>query len=54
VAIERRPRFSTLVASVPLSEAGWQPLAEGELLVVRSGTLVPDEPTGPDARKALQ
>ena len=54
VAIEITPRFSTLVASVPLSEADWQPLAEGELLVVRSGTLVPDEPTGPDARKALR
>jgi predicted glutamine amidotransferase len=42
VSIKLTPRFSFLVASVPLSEAGWQPLAEGELLVVRSGTLVGD------------
>jgi glutamine amidotransferase len=42
VSIELAPRFSLLLASVPLSEDAWQPFAEGELLVVRSGKLVGD------------
>lgn len=35
----------SLVASVPLSDEAWRPLAEGELLVLRDGTTVrADEP----------
>ena len=42
VSVELAPRFSMLLASVPLSEDAWHPFSEGELLVVRSGRLVGD------------
>lgn len=30
----------TLLASVPLTSEGWQPLAEGEVIVVKEGRVV--------------
>lgn len=40
VAVVLPARSSVLLASVPLSDDTWCPLAEGELLVVRAGRLV--------------
>ena len=39
-AIESGDQQVTLVASVPLSDEAWQPLAEGELVVLRRGDIV--------------
>ena len=36
----RHTQVVSLVASVPLSDEGWRPLEEGELLVLRDGTSV--------------
>lgn len=40
VAVEPEEQFLTLVASLPLTDEPWAPLAEGELLVVRAGVIV--------------
>lgn len=37
--VERGDQQVTLVASVPLSDEAWQPLAEGELVVLRRGEI---------------
>lgn len=44
VSVELASRHSMLLASVPLSDGPWCPLAEGELLTVRSGRLVGNTP----------
>lgn len=41
VSFDHRAQTVLLVASVPLSGAAWRPLAEGELLVVRDGEVLP-------------
>jgi len=40
VAVVPAPQSVVLLASVPLSDEAWRPLAEGELLVAQSGRLV--------------
>lgn len=40
VAVEPMDQFLTLVASLPLTDEAWVPLAEGALLVVRGGAVV--------------
>lgn len=40
MAIAQEERVSLLIASVPLTEESWQPLAEGELMAVRQGQLL--------------
>jgi len=40
LAIGAGERSVVLIASVPLSDDAWRPLSEGELVVVRSGTLL--------------
>lgn len=40
VAIAQEERVSLLIASVPLTDEAWQPLAEGELVAVRQGQLL--------------
>ena len=40
VAIAEEERVSLLIASVPLTDEAWQPLAEGELVAVRQGRLL--------------
>jgi len=40
VAIGAGERSVVLIASVPLSDDAWRPLSEGELVVVREGTLL--------------
>lgn len=40
VTVERAARSVVWLASVPLSDEAWRPLAEGELLVVRAGRVV--------------
>jgi len=40
VAIGPGERSVVLIASVPLSDDAWRPLSEGELVVVREGTLL--------------
>ncbi|MBA4265556.1 MAG: class II glutamine amidotransferase [Comamonadaceae bacterium] len=40
VAVEPAEQFLTLVASVPLTDEAWVPLAQGELLVVREGSVI--------------
>ncbi|MBE0549601.1 MAG: class II glutamine amidotransferase, partial [Rubrivivax sp.] len=42
VTVERAARSAVWLASVPLSDEAWRPLAEGELLVVRAGHIVAD------------
>lgn len=39
VSVGQAAQSVMLLASVPLSDAAWRPLAEGELLVVRAGRL---------------
>ncbi len=39
VAVEPMEQFLTLVASLPLTEEAWVPLAQGELLIVREGSV---------------
>lgn len=39
VAVEPMEQFLTLVASLPLTEEAWVPVAEGELLIVREGSV---------------
>ena len=38
-----------LVASVPLTDEGWQPLAEGEVLVIEAGSIVARRPSSEEA-----
>ena len=40
VAIAQEERVSLFIASVPLTNEAWQPLAEGELVAVRHGQLL--------------
>lgn len=40
VAIAQEERHAVLIASVPLTDEAWQPLAEGELVAVRRGALL--------------
>lgn len=39
-AIARGPQTLVLIASVPLTEGAWRPLAEGELVAVRGGEVL--------------
>lgn len=40
VAVVQEERVSLLIASVPLTDETWQPLAEGEVVAVRQGQLL--------------
>ena len=40
VAIVQEERHALFIASVPLTDEAWQPLAEGELVAVRQGALL--------------
>lgn len=40
VTIAQEERVSLLIASVPLTDEAWQPVAEGELVAVRQGQLL--------------
>lgn len=40
VAVEPDEQWLTLVASLPLTDEAWIPLAEGDLLVVRKGSVI--------------
>lgn len=40
VMLQAAPQALTLIASVPLTEEAWSPLAEGEVLAIRCGAIV--------------
>jgi glutamine amidotransferase len=40
VSIENGERSALFIASVPLTDEAWQPMAEGELLAVRAGEVL--------------
>lgn len=41
VAVESREQLLALVASLPMTDEAWVPLAQGTLLVVREGVVIP-------------
>jgi glutamine amidotransferase len=46
VAIGAGERSVVMVASVPLSDDAWRPLAEGELVVARAGIVLAERHPG--------